>query len=67
MHSAPSRGSFIKEYNPIRFNDLCLNDELWTYLTDLNEQAQHRLKLIIEQMKVVESVIEKHKVDDQMA
>ena len=42
---------YIKEHNPIRFNDLCLSGELWTYLADLNEQAQNRLELIIEQMK----------------
>lgn len=33
---------YIKEHNPIRFNDLR------TYLADLNEQAQSRLELIIE-------------------
>ena len=33
---------YIKEHNPIRFNDLCLSGELWTYLADLNEQAQSR-------------------------
>jgi len=32
---------YIKEHNPIRFNDLCLSSELWTYLADLNEQAQN--------------------------
>ena len=42
---------YIKEHNPIRFNDLCLSGELWTYPADLNEQAQSRLELIIEQMK----------------
>lgn len=47
---------YIKEHNPIRFNDLCLSGELWTYLADLNEQAQGRLELIIEQMKVAEGV-----------
>ena len=31
---------YIKEHKPIRFNDLCLSGELWTYLADLNEQAQ---------------------------
>ena len=41
---------YIKEHNPIRFNDLCLSGELWTYLADLNEQAQSRLELIIGQM-----------------
>ena len=47
---------YIKEHNPIRFNDLCLSGELWTYLADLNEQAQSRLELIIEQMKAAEGV-----------
>lgn len=58
---------YIKEHNPIRFNDLCLNGELWTYLTDLNEQAQNRLELIIEQMKASEGVTEELKSADQMA
>ena len=58
---------YIKEPNPIRFNDLCLNGELWTYLADLNEQAQNRLELIIEQMKSSEGVTEELKSADQMA
>ena len=58
---------YIKEHNPIRFNDLCLSGELWTYLADLNEQAQSRLELIIEQMKTVEGVTERMKQHNQMA
>ena len=58
---------YIKEYNPIRFNDLCLSGELWTYLADLNEQAQNRLDLIIEQMKAAEGVTEGMKQYDQLA
>ena len=58
---------YIKEHNPIRFNDLCLSGELWTYLADLNEQAQSRLELIIEQMKAAEGVTECMKQHDQMA
>ena len=58
---------YIKEHNPIRFNDLCLSGELWTYLDDLNEQAQSRLELIIEQMKASEGVTEGMKASDQMA
>ena len=57
---------YIKGHNPIRFNDLCLNGELWTYLADLNEQAQNRLELIIEQMKASEGVTEELKAADQM-
>lgn len=39
---------YLREHNPIRFDDLCLTGELWKYLADLNEQAQNRLELIIE-------------------
>ena len=58
---------YIKEHNPIRFNDLCLSGELWTYLADLNEQTQSRLELIIEQMKASEGVTEELKAANQMA
>ena len=58
---------YIREHNPIRFNDLCLSGELWTYLADLNEQAQNRLKLILEQMKASEGVTEELKAANQMA
>ena len=58
---------YIKEYNPLRFNAPCLSGELWTYLADLNEQAQNRLELIIEQMKAAEGVTEGMKQHDQMA
>lgn len=58
---------YLREHNLIRFDDLCLTGELWTYLADLNEQAQSRLELIISQMKVTEGVTENLKVTDQMA
>ena len=58
---------YIKEHNPIRFNDLCLSVELWSYLADLNEQTQSRLELIIEQMKAAEGVTEDMKAINQMA
>ena len=58
---------YIKEHNPIRFNDLGLSGELWTYLADLNEQAQSRLELIIGQIKAAEGVTERMKQYNQMA
>ena len=58
---------YLKEHRPIRFNDLILSGQLWTYLADLNEQAQERLSLIIEQMKASEGVTEELKAADQMA
>lgn len=58
---------YIKEQRPILFNDLILSGQLWSYLADLNEQAQKRLSLIVEQMKASEGVSEKLKATDQMA
>lgn len=58
---------YLKEHNPMMFNDLVLDGQIWTYLADLNEQAQERLSLIVEQMKVAESVTEELKAADQMA
>ena len=58
---------YLKEHHPIRFNDLVLSGQLWTYLADLNEQAQERLSLNIKQIKASEGVTEKLKAADQMA
>ena len=58
---------YIKEHRPLLFNDFVLSGQLWTYLADLNEQAQERLSLIVEQMKASEDVTEELKAADQMA
>ena len=56
---------YIKEHKPFLYDDLELTCQLWTYLADINEQAQSRLELIIEQMKKAESVTEELKRDNQ--
>ena len=58
---------YLQEHNPIRFNDLVLEGKLWTYLADLNEQAQNRLQLIVRQMQEAESVNDELKENNQMA
>ena len=58
---------YLQEHNPIRFDDLVLEGKLWTYLADLNEQAQDRLQLIIRQMREAVSVNDELKEDNQMA
>ena len=58
---------YLKEYNPMMFDHLVLEGRLWTYLADLNEQAQSRLQLIIRQMQETESVNEELKAYDQLA
>ena len=59
--------NYLEKHHPILFNDLVLSGQLWIYLADLNEQAQERLSLIIEQMKASEGVTEELKAADQMA
>ena len=58
---------YLKEYNPMMFNDLVLTGQLWTYLADLNEQAKNRLQFIIGQMQEKENVTDELKEHDQMA
>lgn len=58
---------YLEQYHPILLNGLVLSGQLWAYLADLNEQAQERLSLIIEQMKTFEGVTEELKNADQMA
>ena len=58
---------YLREYKPIQYNCLLLSGKLWTYLADLNEQAQDRLERIIEQMKTDEGISEALKASDPMA
>ena len=58
---------YLKEYRPLCYNDLILSGQFWTYLVVLNEQAQNRLEVIIDQMKASEGVTEELKAADQMA
>ena len=52
---------YLQEYCPDRYNELLLSGKLWTYLADLDEQAQNRLDCIIAQIKETEGVTEELK------
>ena len=56
---------YLRENHPILFNELALRFQLWTYLADINEQAQERFQVIISQMQKAESITEKMKADNQ--
>ena len=58
---------YLKEHSPIQYNCLLLSGRLWTYLADLNQQAQDRLERMIDQMKMAEGVTEELKAADPMA
>ena len=57
---------YLKENRPGYYSSLLLTGKLWTYLADLDEQAQERLDRIVEQMKAAEGVTEKLKADNQL-
>ena len=57
---------YLKEYRPVVFNQLVLSGNLWTYLADINEQAQTRMEVLIKQMMVSEGVTEELKDVNQM-
>lgn len=57
---------YLRQEHPARYQTLTLTGELWTYLADLNEQAQDRLDTIIRQMKAAEGVNEALKARNQM-
>ena len=58
---------YLKDHKPIQYNCLLLSGELWTYLADLNEQAQDRLERMIDQMTTTEGITETLKASDPMA
>ena len=57
---------YLKENHPIQFNALALSGNLWTYLADLNEQAQQRMETLIAQLKTTEGITEALKAADPM-
>ena len=57
---------YLREEHPALLSDLTLTGKLWTYLADLNEQAQDHLLLVTAQMQEAEGVDEDLKRSDQM-
>lgn len=55
---------YLEQYQTARYHYLILSGKLWTYLADLNEQAQARLEVIVQQMKTAENVTEDFKRRD---
>ena len=61
MHQA-----YLEETNPLLLNHLILTGRLHTYLADLNEQAQERYRIIVQQVMEAEGVTEDLKRQSQM-
>jgi len=58
---------YLKEHRPIRFNNLVLSGNLWTYLADLNDQAKQRMETLITQIQSAEGITEALKAADPIA
>ena len=58
---------YLEQYHTARYSYLLLSGKLWTYLADLNEQAQERMECMITQMKAAEGITEELKARDPMA
>ena len=58
---------YLKENHPTKFNTLVLSGKLWTYLADLNEQANQRMEILIVQMQAAEGVNEELKAVNPIA
>ena len=57
---------YLETHQPTRFKQRILSGTLWTYLADLNEQAQLRLDTLVSQMKAAEGITEALKARDPM-
>ena len=56
---------YLKEHRLVVFNQLVLSGNLWTYLADINEQAQHRMEVLIAHAKTSRNVTEHLKSRNQ--
>ena len=55
---------YLKEYRRTVYLDLMMSGRLNSYLADIEEQAQERFEIIVEQMKQVQGITEQLKVDN---
>jgi len=58
--------NYLKEHRPLIFNQLILSGNLWSYLADINEQAQQWMEILVKQMMVTEGVTEELKEVNQL-
>ena len=58
--------TYLKEQNPVRYNQLLLSGELSGYLAKLDKQTEEQLALTVRQMQESEGVTEALKAADQL-
>lgn len=56
---------YLKDYRECVFAGLLLSGRLWNYLAKINQQAEDRLGLLIDQTKRADGITEQLKATDQ--
>ena len=65
-HWGRMQRDYLREYHPIRFNELILTGELWAYLADLNEQAEDMFFRMVREFAEKDRITETLKAENQM-
>ena len=60
------RKRYLKEHRPVLYSNLLLSGKLYQHLAEIDEAAQERLDVVIDQMAVRRGITEQLKADDQM-
>ena len=60
------RRKYLQEENPILYNDLILTEKLFPHLLEVEEIAQRRFDVLMEQMKVRRNITEELKQENAM-
>ena len=60
------RREYLKEHRPILYNDLILTEQLFPHLQEIDQAAQHRMAVLIPQLKTQRGITEELKVTAQM-
>lgn len=60
------RRKYLQEENPILYNDLILTENLFPHLLEVEEIAQRRFDVLMEQMKVRRNITEELKQENPM-
>ena len=55
---------YLKEYRKTVYLDLMMSGRLNSYLADIEEQAQERFEIIVDQMKQTQGITEQLKADN---
>ena len=60
------RRKYLQEENPILYNDLILTEKLFPHLLEVEEIAQRRFEVLMEEMKIQRNVTEELKQENPM-